>query len=174
MQVKIVRRRAHARRDGVQVLVRPGFRAAPVDRDRKVLVQPHAQTQFHRAPAHGLELQLGLPLQILIELDPFGVRLGIACNLGRRGIAVGFRPDGPAPDLRIIAVKMLLQRFKQGVAPKRWRMRGLVGTEGLRARCIEREMVIAKMRETEFEYRQLDLGDAGVVHQIGAAQCFQA
>jgi len=169
-QVEIIRRGTDARLDGVQALVRPRFRAAAVDRDGEVLVQSHAQAQVQRQPADRGKLQVGLPLQVFVELDAPTVRLGEARDLGRRGIAVGLGPRRPAPDLRVLAVEMLLQRLEQRVAPERGGMRGLIGTERPRARRAGGEVARAEMGEAALEHRQLQRRDACVVHERRVAQ----
>ena len=71
-----------------------------------------------RWPRDGIELRGGLPLQILVVLDTLLVRGGEALDGVRMRIAERLRPRRPAAERRIVAEKMLVQRFEQGVVPE--------------------------------------------------------
>ena len=104
LQVIGVGRCADARGDDVQVLIRPGFSTAAVDRDGEVLVEADAQLERAGVVGRGRKLRFRLPLQVLVELDALELRVGEAGDRGRGRIAKFGRPGGPSPHIGILAM----------------------------------------------------------------------
>ena len=133
----------------------PGLGAAAIDGDGEVLVQADAQAQLQTALADPFELQLGLPLQVLVEPDAPDMRLGEVRDFGRGWVAVGGRPRRPAPDIRVLAVKLLLQCLEQRVQLQRAAAGRLEVAEGARALSVAGEVTAVKMRIAALERGQL-------------------
>ena len=62
---------------------------------------------------------LGLPLQVVVELDALGMFRGEPRDRRRARIAIGFGPRGPSPDRGVVAVEVLVQRIEQRMQTQR-------------------------------------------------------
>src|SRR6202521_3091735 len=98
----------------------PRFRAGAVDGRRKLHVQSDAEAIRDDLRTDRAELQIGLPLQILVVFDTLGVLGGEAFDRGRARVAKGFGPRWPTPDRGILGKEMLLDRFEQGMEAQRF------------------------------------------------------
>src|SRR5690606_5220956 len=108
-------------------------------------------------------LQIGLPLQPSVEADA-RLRFALELSDGRQvRMTIGFGPDRPAPDIRIVAVKMFLQRFEQHMAPQRFAAATAEFGEGGGAIRPVRKMAFAKAGVEAFEDLELGRGDAGII-----------
>ena len=88
---------------------RSGRSPAP-DRDR-------ARSTGRRSRAYccaGRQLQVDLPLQVLIEHDAAPVLLAEGARFRRTGILIALRPLGPQPEVGIAPVQMLVERAVGG------------------------------------------------------------
>ncbi len=94
--------------ESIEVLVGPGIGTSWVDTDCQVLIQPYAEPQFPGVMTCRLKLKLGLPLQVLVKLNPPGMAGGKAGNGFRVWIPVRVRPCLPAPDGGIFVGKVFL------------------------------------------------------------------
>src|SRR5581483_630426 len=96
--VELIGRRADARLQRVEALVAPRFATATIDRNREIAVYADAQSELQCACAGGLQLAIGLPLQVLEELHPIEMLPLERQHCFTARIAIARRPSRPAPD----------------------------------------------------------------------------
>ena len=171
--VEGIRRGPDAGAQRVQVLIRPRFGAAAIDGHRQIGIKADREAR-DLCPIRGAgELELGLPLQVDVILDAFGVLRRIASDGARHWIAIGQRPGGPPPHGGVFRVELLLQRFEERMEAQRIAAARDIGLERIAARIAWREMMLPEMIVEKLEYRSLRFGDARVVDERNDAQRLQ-
>src|ERR1700674_3144757 len=133
----------------------PRFRAGAVDGRRKLHVQSDAEAIRDDLRTDRAELQIGLPLQILVVFDALGVLGGEAFDRARAGVVKRHRPCGPAPDRGILGEIMLLDRFEQAMQAQRFAASHAIAAECVAALASGDQMLHAKVRVEKLEDPQL-------------------
>ena len=172
--VELVGRRAHLNTLGIQGGLGPGFRATRVHANGQVPVQADAHAQFAGQVLHRLELKFGLPLQVLEELDVGFVAAGEITHGLAAHIAVGLGPHRPAPQGRVLAVEVALQRVVQRLQAQVAAVHALELAEAPCAGRAPLKVLRPKARIQHLEHLELELRHPGVVHHGHIAQCLKA
>ena len=115
------------------------------------------------------ELQIDLPLQVLIKHDAAPVLFAEGVRLGRVGVLVRRRPVGPDPEIGIAAVQIFVERAIGGEALEQVALAFAEGSKLARARRPAAPFA-QKLRERELQEAQFQRAHPLVFHKRRGAQ----
>ncbi len=163
-RVELVGRRAHAHAERVGPLVGPCFRAVGADRDGEVGVEAHRHAELAAQRLGLAQLQVRLPLEVLVQADARAVVGGEAlCRFAGRVPVL----RGPVAPRRAVE---FLQRLVHGMVAQGLTAHFAELRERARAARARGEVARAEMRVDPLEHRGLAGGDRRIVHVLGFAQ----
>ena len=163
-------RRADPRALGVDLGRGPDLGPAGLRPQCELGTDPHPQSELPGAPSRPGELLLGLPLQVLEELDLVPVLGGEGGDLGRGRVAIGGGPVRPARRGRVLAPQMLGQCLEHRVAPEGLSARVLIGAKGVSALGTRIQVLLPETAIDEVQRLALGAGDRAVMDAIRGAQ----
>jgi len=169
----VLRRSADVHAARVQVLQRPGFRAAVARAHGQVAVEADGH-QRAGAVAGLVQLGAGRPLQPHVVGHRFGMFAGEGLHFRALRVAQGLGPGGPAPDVGRSAREVALQRLVECVLPEGGVVFLQEGLEGDAARAEGFPVALAEFLPEQGEHLLLGGGDVGVLHGVRVAQGLQA
>jgi hypothetical protein len=157
LAVELVGRGADAHAERVVALVGPRFRAIGGNRDREVGVEAHGHAGLAAGGLRVAELQVGLPLQVLVQPDLFRMLVAKASRPRALGLATVVGPLMPAA--AVVHREGLVQR----VAGKGRPARLAEARERTRSRRGMREVIGAEVLVQHLEGSAQRRGHARVV-----------
>ena len=168
-----VGRRADGRTHAVESLVGPGFGARSIHANGVITVQPHAEAEFARQPAHGTELIGCQPLQVGEEIHVVGVFAGEPLHGVAARVVVLLRPVLPAGVRAQRLAEMPIQRVEQRMQAQRLTVFGEKITELRGARRVRVQVDFAEQAVTRLEHWKFERRHARVVHLRSSAHLRQ-
>ncbi len=169
VRVEIVRRRADARAQGIEVLAGPRIRASAVNRNREVEIEADAAVPGRCV--RGRKLRSRLPLQVEEKADAARVLPREAVDFGRCRVAVALRPLLPASHVDVLAPEVLMQRFVHREPAQRFAALAAEVLEAPATAVVARcAIVLPEVPVQQLQHRCLCGGDAIVVDDVARAQ----
>ncbi len=134
----------HHRTGQHRVLIAPGFKTTPVHAKRKFSKKTNLQPQFHGATPDCRQLDIGLPLEILLKLYLIGLLPGELPDLFRRKIGKLDRPARPAGFVSVFDTEFFFKCGKYGKRQKRLPSSFLEQTEFRSSSSLRMQMIGVK------------------------------
>src|SRR5262249_10069528 len=106
---EVIGRRTDAAAGDIEGPMSPEIGAVAVNGKRGIVIEADGETAAPSLLLHAAELEIDLPLDVLIEQNATPMSFPEGGRLGGIGVAVGHGPLGPHPEVVVLLVQVLIE-----------------------------------------------------------------